>query len=144
MTDRNEGGGAQQQDQRAKHCFSATRATDNPKLSRECPTPACGGCGDGLQHVEFRQGVIEDLPIEEGWTDVVISNGSSTSAPTSGEFSPESRESYGRPDGYSLPALRVASLSRKQQSAKSTFGPIELPVACRVEAGSGCWKRAVS
>jgi SAM-dependent methyltransferase len=29
----------------------------------------------GLQHVEFRQGVIEDLPVEAGWADVVISNG---------------------------------------------------------------------
>jgi SAM-dependent methyltransferase len=29
----------------------------------------------GLRHVEFRQGVIEDLPIEDGSADVVISNG---------------------------------------------------------------------
>jgi SAM-dependent methyltransferase len=29
----------------------------------------------GLQHVEFRQGVIEDLPVEACWADVVISNG---------------------------------------------------------------------
>ena len=29
----------------------------------------------GLHNVEFRQGVIEALPIAEGWADVVISNG---------------------------------------------------------------------
>ena len=29
----------------------------------------------GLQQVEFRQGVIEDLPVEDGWADAVISNG---------------------------------------------------------------------
>ena len=29
----------------------------------------------GLQNVEFRQGVIEDLPIEDSSADVVISNG---------------------------------------------------------------------
>lgn len=29
----------------------------------------------GFQHVEFSRGVIEDLPIEDGWADVVISNG---------------------------------------------------------------------
>jgi arsenite methyltransferase len=29
----------------------------------------------GLRNVEFRQGVIEDLPIEDGSVDVVISNG---------------------------------------------------------------------
>ena len=29
----------------------------------------------GLGNIEFRHGVIEDLPIEDGWADVVISNG---------------------------------------------------------------------
>ena len=29
----------------------------------------------GLGNVEFRQGIIEDLPVEDGWADVVISNG---------------------------------------------------------------------
>ncbi|HZA87015.1 MAG TPA: methyltransferase domain-containing protein [Acidimicrobiales bacterium] len=29
----------------------------------------------GLGHIEFRQGLAEDLPIEGGWADVVISNG---------------------------------------------------------------------
>jgi SAM-dependent methyltransferase len=29
----------------------------------------------GLDNVEFRPGVIEDLPVESGWADVVISNG---------------------------------------------------------------------
>jgi arsenite methyltransferase len=29
----------------------------------------------GLAHVEFREGIAEHLPVEEGWADVVISNG---------------------------------------------------------------------
>jgi arsenite methyltransferase len=29
----------------------------------------------GLHNVEFRQGVIEDMPADDGWADVVISNG---------------------------------------------------------------------
>jgi SAM-dependent methyltransferase len=29
----------------------------------------------GLGNIEFRRGVIEDLPVEDGWADVVISNG---------------------------------------------------------------------
>jgi arsenite methyltransferase len=29
----------------------------------------------GLAHVEFRKGLAEDLPVEDGWADVVISNG---------------------------------------------------------------------
>mgnify|MGYP006171752499 CR=1 FL=1 len=29
----------------------------------------------GLDNVEFREGLIEDMPVEDGWADVVISNG---------------------------------------------------------------------
>jgi ubiquinone/menaquinone biosynthesis C-methylase UbiE len=29
----------------------------------------------GLSNVEFRQGFIEELPIDDGWADIVISNG---------------------------------------------------------------------
>ena len=29
----------------------------------------------GLDNVEFREGIIEDLPVESGWADVAISNG---------------------------------------------------------------------
>jgi arsenite methyltransferase len=28
-----------------------------------------------LDHVEFREGLLEDIPVEDGWADVVISNG---------------------------------------------------------------------
>jgi ubiquinone/menaquinone biosynthesis C-methylase UbiE len=29
----------------------------------------------GLDHVEFREGLAESLPVEDGWADAVISNG---------------------------------------------------------------------
>ncbi|HMQ74116.1 MAG TPA: methyltransferase domain-containing protein, partial [Rubrivivax sp.] len=29
----------------------------------------------GLDQVEFREGLIEDMPVDSGWADVVISNG---------------------------------------------------------------------
>lgn len=29
----------------------------------------------GLDNVEFREGLMEDLPVDDGWADVVISNG---------------------------------------------------------------------
>lgn len=29
----------------------------------------------GLGHVEFREGLVEEMPVEDGWTDVVMSNG---------------------------------------------------------------------
>jgi SAM-dependent methyltransferase len=31
--------------------------------------------GMGLGHVEFREGLAEDIPVEDGWADAVISNG---------------------------------------------------------------------
>ncbi len=33
------------------------------------------GRGEGLTNLKFRQGFIEDLPLESDWADVVISNG---------------------------------------------------------------------
>ncbi|MCC6473811.1 MAG: methyltransferase domain-containing protein [Burkholderiales bacterium] len=29
----------------------------------------------GFENIEFREGIIEELPVEDGWADVVISNG---------------------------------------------------------------------
>ncbi|MCC5859641.1 MAG: methyltransferase domain-containing protein [Ectothiorhodospiraceae bacterium] len=29
----------------------------------------------GLDHVEFREGILEELPVDDAWADVVISNG---------------------------------------------------------------------
>ena len=29
----------------------------------------------GLDNVEFRDGLLEEMPVEDGWADVVISNG---------------------------------------------------------------------
>ena len=29
----------------------------------------------GIGHVEFREGILEEIPVEDGWADVVISNG---------------------------------------------------------------------
>ncbi len=31
--------------------------------------------GLALGHVEFREGLLEDMPVDDGWADVVISNG---------------------------------------------------------------------
>jgi SAM-dependent methyltransferase len=40
-------------------------------LSKACATAA----SIGFDHVEFRQGLAENLPVEDGWADAVISNG---------------------------------------------------------------------
>jgi arsenite methyltransferase len=31
--------------------------------------------GSGIDHVEFREGYMEELPVPDAWADVVISNG---------------------------------------------------------------------
>lgn len=35
----------------------------------------------GLAHLEFRHGYLEEIPVDDGWADVVISNGSTNLAP---------------------------------------------------------------
>jgi arsenite methyltransferase len=53
----------------------------------------------GLQNVEFRKGLLEALPVEDGWADVVISNGVIN-------LCPDKRAAFGeirrvlRPGGY--------------------------------------------
>lgn len=45
-------------------------------MTREMLVKARGAAAEmGLNHVEFREGLIEDLPVEDGWADVVIGNG---------------------------------------------------------------------
>ena len=39
----------------------------------------------GAKNISFRQGVIEDLPVEDEWADVVISNGAINLAPDKDE-----------------------------------------------------------
>jgi len=45
-------------------------------MTREMLLKARGAAAEmGLSHVEFREGLMEDLPVGDGWADVVISNG---------------------------------------------------------------------
>jgi arsenite methyltransferase len=95
----------------------------------------------GLRHVEFRQGIIEALPVEDAWADVVISNGViNLCADKRRVFSEILRVLQ---PGGRLPTSRMASRYRKRRSATSTCGPLELPAACRAQAGGICSKRAV-
>lgn len=43
-----------------------------PEMLERATTAATDG---GIDNVEFRQGLAERLPVDEGWADVVISNG---------------------------------------------------------------------
>ena len=45
-------------------------------MTEEMLTKSRGTAADmGLGHVEFREGLIEEMPVEDGWADAVISNG---------------------------------------------------------------------
>jgi ubiquinone/menaquinone biosynthesis C-methylase UbiE len=45
-------------------------------MTREMLLKARGAAAEmGLNHVEFREGLLEDLPVGDEWADVVISNG---------------------------------------------------------------------
>jgi SAM-dependent methyltransferase len=43
-----------------------------PEMLEKSRASACAMC---LGNLEFREGLIEEMPIEDGWADVVISNG---------------------------------------------------------------------
>jgi SAM-dependent methyltransferase len=52
----------------------------------------------GLQNVEFRKGLLEAMPVEDGWADVVISNGVINLSPRKSRVLAEIRRVL-RPDG---------------------------------------------
>ena len=53
----------------------------------------------GLQHVEFRKGLLEAMPLEDGWADVVVSNGVINLCPDKRAVFGEIRRVL-RPGGY--------------------------------------------
>jgi arsenite methyltransferase len=53
----------------------------------------------GLQNVEFRKGLLEAMPVEDGWADVVISNGVINLCPDKRAVFSEIRRVL-RPGGY--------------------------------------------
>jgi arsenite methyltransferase len=53
----------------------------------------------GLQNVEFRKGLLEALPVEDGWADIVISNGVINLCPDKRAAFSEIRRVL-RPGGY--------------------------------------------
>jgi hypothetical protein len=92
----------------------------------------------GLGQVEFREGLAEDLPVEDGWADVVISNGVITCAPTSEPSSRRSAACSGLAGGCSSPTSPTDGPSRPKRYATSTCGPAELPEGCPMRAGKRC------
>ena len=73
----------------------------------------------GLDHLEFREGIIEELPVADGWADMVISNGVINLCPDKKRVFAEIGRVL-RPGGYlqfadiangkSVPAAAVANI----------------------------------
>jgi SAM-dependent methyltransferase len=96
----------------------------------------------GLSNVEFRKGIIEDMPVAAGWADVVISNGVINLCIDNRPCSVKSCGCCALAVGSSSPTSRTANPFPKRRSATLTSGLPELPEACRTQAGRRCWKRS--
>ena len=96
----------------------------------------------GADNVEFREGYIEDLPVEDGWADVVISNGVINLCPRQApECSDEIwRVLQGPAASCSSPTSPTATRCPRRPGATSICGLVESPVACRVQDGRICWR----
>ena len=94
----------------------------------------------GLDHVEFREGLAEALPVEDGWADVVISNGVINLCADKQAVFAEILRVLRPGGGCSSPTSPTAGPSRPRRCATSTSGPVELPAGCPVRAGSRCFE----
>ena len=98
----------------------------------------------GFDHVEFREGLAEDLPIASGWADVVISNGVINLCADKRVVFREIHRVL-RPGGH-LEFADIANGGRcpRRQFRISISGQRELPVVCRVQPGNKCWRKSAS
>ena len=69
----------------------------------------------GLDNVEFREGLMEELPVEDGWADVVISNGVLNLTPDKGRALAEMHRVLGRSGRLQIGDILV----EKEVSAQS-------------------------
>jgi SAM-dependent methyltransferase len=61
--------------QAARHVGDAGRVIGVDMTQSMLQKASEGAASVGLANVEFREGLAESLPVEDGWADVVISNG---------------------------------------------------------------------
>ena len=92
----------------------------------------------GLDHVEIREGLAEALPVEDGWADVVISNGVINLCADKAAVFAEIRRVLRPGGGCSSPTSPTADRCPPPRCATSTCGPVESPAGCPVRAGRRC------
>ena len=75
----------------------------------------------GLDHLEFREGIIEELPVADGWADMVISNGVINLCPDKKRVFAEIGRVL-RPGGY----LQFADIANGKSVPDSAVANIDL------------------
>ena len=91
----------------------------------------------GLNQVEFRYGFAEELPVDEGWADVVISNGViNLCADKRAAFDEIFPASCVLAVCCSSRTSRMVVRCHLRRSATWTYQQVELPEGCPVRAGS--------
>jgi arsenite methyltransferase len=93
----------------------------------------------GLDNVEFREGLAEDLPVEDGWADVVISNGVLNLVADKGQAFAEIHRVL-RPGGH----LQFADIAIGQRVPDDAVCNIDLWTDC-IAGGLSCdgWREVV-
>jgi SAM-dependent methyltransferase len=79
----------------------------------------------GLRNVQFREGLLEDLPVDSGWADVVISNGVINLCAEKGAVFAEAFRVL-RPGG----SIQFADIANRK--------PLPDAVVCDVDLWTGC------
>ena len=82
------------------------------------------------------------LPVEDGWADVVISNGVINLCADKRAVFAEIHRVLRRGAVCNSRTSRTGSQCRRRRSTTSISGQLELPVVCRVQPGSKCWKKS--
>lgn len=75
----------------------------------------------GLDHVEFREGLVEKMPVEDGWADVVMSNGVINLCPDKEQVFSEIRRVL-KPGGY----LQFADIANGKPVPEAAINNIDL------------------
>ena len=88
----------------------------------------------GLSNIKFRDGLLEELPVEDAWADVAISNGVINLCSDKKKAITELSRIL-KPGGIALLPVPLANPFRRRRLRISISGLLESPVACRVQAG---------
>jgi hypothetical protein len=102
--------------------FEDVERLDPPPLRSRHGRASANAATAGLDNVEFRQGLLERLPIETGWADVLITNGVLNLVPDKAAALAESIVFFGQAGACRLPISSSDDPSRRPRSRTSACG----------------------